>query len=893
MVAGGAAAAAAPGSGGSSRASPGFAVIAILVVGVLPHLVVDVAASRGFAIPKPQVTAHTVMAVEGTAVQLPCDVQAPSHDKVYMVLWFRDDAGLPLYSLDVRGKPLEEAKHTSTSEGFGTRAYFRTISETAQLVVNDIRRHDEGVYRCRVDFRHSASRSFRYNLTVIVPPEPPAVLDHRGRQLNSTVGPHREGDNISLTCRVVGGKPQPRVRWLVNDSVVDDVSESNAGDVIENHYTRHNVSRDDLNAVLICQAVNTNLTEPRQAALRLELNLAPLTAQITSKQQPLAADREYKVSCESAGSRPPAIITWYKGEHPLIKRTSVDNARENVTVSHLTFTPSTEDNGKELTCRAENPNITGLFVDTSWRLDVVYAPIVELRLGSSLSREDIKEGDDVYFECIVKANPPLRKLNWLHNGQPLNHNASARILRSNQSLVLQRVTRQSAGTYTCVAINPEGESTSNQLDFRVKFVPTCRWERGVVGAMRGVPVDVLCAVESDPPARIYRWKFNNSGETLDVPSERFSHNGTYSVLRYTAHSDHDYGTLTCAAENSVGVQQEPCVFTVISASLPGQPRNCTLLNQTSSSVEVWCLAGPDGGLPQHFILELFTASAASAVPVVRYNATDRPVFLLSNLEPDVTFKVVVVAANDKGRSAPVAVSELTFGDPEKRIAADGDLAMSPLVAGAVITVALCLVWATLCIAVHVRRGLKAGARGGAGVGGRGEKAPGAGPPPGKTAAHARDPLDEKDPDIIPAKFDPVIQRPVGNGTLSNHGHSEHPVSPLGPPGPGPGPLQGNGGPQPTPVLAAHPAVRGTSPEHWVRNKRNSAGFETVTHHFGDSGAAYSWDLRPKDLRLSPGSGAPGALGAAGLLGGERRDLELNGTAIKERLMSSRVPESCV
>ncbi len=42
-------------------------------------------------------TAHTVMAVEGTAVQLPCDVQAPSHDKVYMVLWFRDDAGLPLY----------------------------------------------------------------------------------------------------------------------------------------------------------------------------------------------------------------------------------------------------------------------------------------------------------------------------------------------------------------------------------------------------------------------------------------------------------------------------------------------------------------------------------------------------------------------------------------------------------------------------------------------------------------------------------------------------------------------------------------------------------------------------------------------------------------------------
>lgn len=102
------------------------------------------------------------------------------------------------------------------------------------------------------------------------------------------------------------------------------------------------------------------------------------------------------------------------------------------------------------------------------------------------------------------------------------------------------------------------------------------------------------------------------------------------------------------------------------AGLPGPPRNCTLLNQTSSSVEVWCLAGSDGGLPQHFILELFTPQS-TASPVARYNATDRPVFLLSNLEPDVTFKVVVVAANDKGRSAPVAVTDLTFGDPEKRI----------------------------------------------------------------------------------------------------------------------------------------------------------------------------------------------------------------------------------
>lgn len=50
----------------------------------------------------------------------------------------------------------------------------------------------------------------------------------------------------------------------------------------------------------------------------------------------------------------------------------------------------------------------------------------------------------------------------------LLHNTSARIIRSNQSLVLQKVTRQSSGNYSCSAINDEGETVSNQLELRVK-----------------------------------------------------------------------------------------------------------------------------------------------------------------------------------------------------------------------------------------------------------------------------------------------------------------------------------------------------------------------------------------------------------------------------------------
>lgn len=48
-----------------------------------------------------------------------------------------------------------------------------------------------------------------------------------------------------------------------------------------------------------------------------------------------------------------------------------DEVKENVTISELNFVPSTEDDGKHITCRAENPEVNGLFVETSWKIEVV------------------------------------------------------------------------------------------------------------------------------------------------------------------------------------------------------------------------------------------------------------------------------------------------------------------------------------------------------------------------------------------------------------------------------------------------------------------------------------------------------------------------------------------
>ncbi|XP_050087779.1 neural cell adhesion molecule 1-like [Anopheles aquasalis] len=656
------------------------------------------------------VKSSEIQAVEGRKISLPCPLSAPSRDKVYMVLWFKDDAGIPLYSFDVRGKPLQQARHWSAPEIFGPRAHFNTDTDPATLDIQDVRRHDEGVYRCRVDFRTSQTQSFRYNLSIIILPEHPVVLSQWGQQLNSSkLGPKEEGDDIVLTCRVVGGRPQPSVKWLINGILVDEQYEHNSGDVIENRLLWPAIQRSDLNSIFTCQATNTLLVEPKESSFVLDLHLKPLSVKIMNPQTPLVADRRYEICCESVGSRPNAIITWYKGKRQL--RRAKEEILNNTTRSELSFVPTTEDDGKLITCRAENPNVTGLFLETSWKIEVVYPPIVSLRLGSTLSADDIKEGDDVYFECHVQANPPWRKLHWLHDGLMITHNATARVIRSNQSLVLQKVTRNTSGNYSCSAINAEGETVSNQLALRVKYAPVCATDRiTIVGAFRSEALQIACEVQADPPPRLFNWRFNNSGETLKIAKERHVKNGSVSILHYTPVSDQDYGTLSCWGQNEVGTQEHPCFFQVVLAGLPSAVKNCSINNQTQHSVEVQCLAGYDGGLPQIFTLEVISTRTGR----VRYNVTnpDEPYFLVESLEnllhyggayddigDDNTLKAVIFAVNQKGRSQGIVVKDFYL---ESSVENRAVLTSSPLDSISPILFGVLLTLLVLCFVIFVR-----------------------------------------------------------------------------------------------------------------------------------------------------------------------------------------------
>ncbi|XP_028172608.1 nephrin-like [Ostrinia furnacalis] len=469
------------------------------------------------------VSTMDVEAVVGRSASLPCDIEPDSNeDRVYMVLWFRHAGGKPLYSFDVRGRSFNKALHWSDPLAFGRRAYFVTMSRPSSLTVDAIQLDDEGIYRCRVDFKNSPTRNFQIKLNVVVPPHQLLLYDEAGRDVAGVVGPLEEGGNFTLLCELRGGRPQPTLTWLINNKPLEDHTVlKNDGKVIISRISVGGAERSWLNTSIRCQATNTPLLSPHERTARVEMRLRPTSVMITNKPGQMSADQEITLVCVSHGSRPSAQITWYRENRRYTRGKHSEFTNETTTVSRLSMLPQPEDDGAVIRCRADNP-VLSVALEDSFRMSVVYRPVLTMSLGSTLNPNDIKEGDDVYFECNIRANPKEHRISWFHNDMLVAQNISSGVFISTKSLVLQRVTRRDGGLYTCRAANQMGESSSQAVYLRVQFAPVCAQPTPLlIGARLDEPLRVRCTVSADPAEVTFYWQFNNSGESFQVSPARY------------------------------------------------------------------------------------------------------------------------------------------------------------------------------------------------------------------------------------------------------------------------------------------------------------------------------------------------------------------------------------
>ncbi|CAH1102842.1 unnamed protein product [Psylliodes chrysocephalus] len=635
-------------------------------------------------------------AVVGDPVYLPCDISTVEPgDQVLLVLWYREDLGTPIYSVDAREREFSMAERWSDENVFANRAYFMPEKQPAELGVDHIREADQAVYRCRVDFKIAQTKNSRVNLTVIVPPQKIVIHDETGKTLTTVLGPYPEGASFVLRCDVSGAKPPPIVTWYREDSSseslmldereriqtriplsnVSTTMGTGSSTFVRNELRVSGLGRNDVGKVLVCQANNNPKTQALTASLTIDMNFGPLDVKILGSNQPLSAGRRYDLLCQSSGSRPPASITWWKSGQRFERTNHTTSKDGNTSINTLAFVPKKEDDGKYLSCKAENKAIPSVVLEDGWKLEIHYTPEAKILLGTSLNPHIIREGTDVYFDCILNAHPSVYKVEWRHNGKLLNINVNAGIIISNQSLVLQGVSRATAGNYTCVGYNTEGDGESNPFYLNVLYAPSCKPNQTrIYGVAKQERAQISCHVDANPPDVQFRWTFNNSADSVDVSQSYIARSGTSSVVSYTPMTELDYGTLLCFASNRIGIQRTPCVFHIIAAGRPDQVHNCTVLNISMTSFNIRCSEGFNGGLPQSFLLEIRESQSQD----LKNNLTS-PVarFTVTGLEPGALYHAVLFSFNGKGRSEPAVIQAATLRLPEKQLTAEKEGSRSP------------------------------------------------------------------------------------------------------------------------------------------------------------------------------------------------------------------------
>lgn len=146
------------------------------------------------------------------------------------------------------------------------------------------------------------------------------------------------------------------------------------------------------------------------------VSVSPLNIRLLGAHQPLSAGRRYDLLCQSAGSRPPAVITWWRDGQRLEKTT------ETVSDFHFTIRENIVKITKENTNKAINnwtvfcsvfPMKRSLFL---YRIVSLFVVIIHKIVFSRREQQKKKEKKTVDWKWIGNKNERIGKeTKWKKN----------------------------------------------------------------------------------------------------------------------------------------------------------------------------------------------------------------------------------------------------------------------------------------------------------------------------------------------------------------------------------------------------------------------------------------------------------------------------------------------
>nr|XP_034978903.1 vascular cell adhesion protein 1 isoform X1 [Zootoca vivipara] len=400
-----------------------------------------------------------------------------------------------------------------------------------------------------------------------------AVLTSKAFEVEDIVPGHQVaaqiGEDLELRCRTTGcDRPIFSWRTQLDFPLGANVSQQGSSSVLKMKVGFENEHE------YLC---NTRCGEVRkQKKVQIDIYSFP-SDPVIEISHPLVLGEPATITCRVPKVYPADRLEIYleiEGEvrrmtefsrEPIIKSVETKSAS-------MTFTPSEEDNGRKITCRAELPIDEMEFEPkerkTTQVLHVNYAP--RLPDFSILPATLVKEGESVTLQCFAKSSPAAKVT---LKRKSANEEV---VLDSKDGVVcIPRVTPDDAGGYECEAENEFGkvkraETLSVEYgprNTRIVAVPSSTVKEGDT-------ITLSCSTYGSPTPKVF-WK----KQLLGGGSRHILEGATLTIKAVQAEA---MGLYECEAVNMAG-NESRSVEIIVEVSSPSTPELSPSTPETSHS----------------------------------------------------------------------------------------------------------------------------------------------------------------------------------------------------------------------------------------------------------------------------------------------------------------------
>ncbi|KAK5869646.1 hypothetical protein PBY51_024348 [Eleginops maclovinus] len=365
---------------------------------------------------------------------------------------------------------------------------------------------------------------------------------------------------ITLPCRATGA-PRPTITWQKEG--INIPTSGGSFTVLPNgslQITKASVSD---SGTYICVAQNPAGTALGKTKLRVQV---PPVISSETEEYLAPVDSSVTLHCQAEGSPPPSV-TWHKDGQPLHEsvRQRVlssgslqiafiqpsDTGRYTCTAANAAGTVS---HGMSLTVHIP-PSIRGGELEDSQTttLSVQTHPVFTELPGDVA----LNKGEHLILACGANGIPPP-KITWAFNNNiiPVHYDH----MNGHSEMLIERVSKDDSGTYTCVAENSVGTIKSLAFVY-VKEPPI------IDGDLHSNRIEPLgrnailnCEVRGDPLPTIH---WSKGGINIPI-SNRIRQLDNGSLAIYGTVSE-DAGNYMCVATNDAGVVERSVTLTLQSA----------------------------------------------------------------------------------------------------------------------------------------------------------------------------------------------------------------------------------------------------------------------------------------------------------------------------------------